>query len=96
MLVHLDQPFLPAPCMSCHGQSLTGWVNFARSFPVQVGQFYFIEIKIKCSFAGRAGSISVLEGGERAFLEGERRYRLRWGETLSQPTTDEGTLGAKA
>ena len=24
----------------------------------------------------------ILEGGERAFLERERRYRLRWGEPL--------------
>jgi hypothetical protein len=24
----------------------------------------------------------ILEGGERAFLERERRYRLRWGEVL--------------
>lgn len=23
----------------------------------------------------------ILEGGERAFLERERRYRLRWGQT---------------
>jgi ABC-type lipoprotein export system ATPase subunit len=26
---------------------------------------------------------SILEGGERAFLERERRYRLRWGEMLA-------------
>jgi hypothetical protein len=24
----------------------------------------------------------ILEGGERAFLERERRYRLRWGQNL--------------
>ena len=29
----------------------------------------------------------ILEGGERAFLERERRYRLRWGEAISPPTS---------
>jgi hypothetical protein len=28
----------------------------------------------------------ILEGGERAFLERERRYRLRWGETIGEPS----------
>jgi hypothetical protein len=29
----------------------------------------------------------ILEGGERAFLERERRYRLRWDESSKAPTT---------
>lgn len=33
----------------------------------------------------RTSVCRLLEGGERAFLERERRYRLRWGETLPFP-----------
>ncbi len=32
----------------------------------------------------RRSVCEVLEGGERAFLERERRYRLRWGQTLAE------------
>jgi energy-coupling factor transporter ATP-binding protein EcfA2 len=31
----------------------------------------------------RSAVCEILEGGERAFLERERRYRLRWGETIA-------------
>jgi ABC-type lipoprotein export system ATPase subunit len=31
----------------------------------------------------RAAVCDILEGGERAFLERERRYRLKWGESLA-------------
>ena len=30
----------------------------------------------------RGAVCQILEGGERAFLERERRYRLRWGHNL--------------
>jgi ABC-type lipoprotein export system ATPase subunit len=30
----------------------------------------------------------LLEGGERAFVERERRYRIRWGDTLSAPAEE--------
>ena len=33
----------------------------------------------------RAKVCKILEGGERAFLERERRYRLRWGEESAKP-----------
>ena len=42
----------------------------------------------------RRSVCDILEGGERAFLERERRYRLHWGEISSQLTslqTDEGS-----
>ncbi|MBL8236495.1 MAG: AAA family ATPase [Bryobacterales bacterium] len=32
----------------------------------------------------------LLEGGERAFVERERRYRIRWGEVLSAQAPEEG------
>ena len=31
--------------------------------------------------------VGITGGGERAFLERERRYRLRWGEAISPPTS---------
>lgn len=34
----------------------------------------------------RGAVCQILEGGERAFLERERRYRLHWGETMGVPT----------
>jgi len=37
----------------------------------------------------RADVCKLLEGGERAFLERERRYRLRWGEALRDHTSEE-------
>jgi len=33
----------------------------------------------------RLSVCEILEGGERAFLERERRYRLRWNETIALP-----------
>jgi hypothetical protein len=33
----------------------------------------------------RGAVCQILEGGERAFLERERRYRLHWGETMGLP-----------
>ena len=33
----------------------------------------------------RRSVCEILEGGERAFLERERRYRLRWDETIAPP-----------
>jgi hypothetical protein len=36
----------------------------------------------------RASVCRILEGGERAFLERERRYRLHWGEILAAPESD--------
>jgi len=45
VLVHPYQPFLPASRLNSQEQQrLTGWVPFARSFPLWVGPFYVIEI----------------------------------------------------
>lgn len=39
----------------------------------------------------RGAVCEILEGGERAFLERERRYRLRWGQNvLEEPEADAG------
>jgi hypothetical protein len=35
----------------------------------------------------RSSVCEILEGGERAFLERERRYRLRWEDSTSTPTS---------
>ena len=37
----------------------------------------------------RALVCKILEGGERAFLERERRYRLRWGRNLVDEVGEE-------
>ena len=47
----------------------------------------------------RAAVVDILEGGERAFLERERRYRLKWGESLAlEPlaAAGDGTAGEGA
>ena len=36
----------------------------------------------------RRSVCEILEGGERAFLERERRYRLHWGDPGSSPTSE--------
>jgi hypothetical protein len=46
----------------------------------------------------RAAICELLEGGQRAFLDRERRYRLKWGESLAletigaEPPSETGTL----
>ena len=42
----------------------------------------------------RRAVCEILEGGERAFLERARRYRLHWGEPRSRParTSDNGII----
>jgi ABC-type multidrug transport system ATPase subunit len=43
----------------------------------------------------RAAVCRLLEGGQRAFLERERRYRLHWGESeLSEDLVDDQSAGA--
>lgn len=43
----------------------------------------------------RRSVCEILEGGERAFLERERRYRLRWGDAIRRNSPD-GDVGEEA